>query len=45
MWCRMEKMIRCRFGDAVVLLNEAEEERKEADDELEGILEKMGLAV
>nr|QNO46153.1 hypothetical protein LJAJCFKK_00004 [Methanosarcinales archaeon ANME-2c ERB4] len=31
--------------DAVVLLNEAEEERKLADGELEEILEKMGLAV
>ena len=31
--------------DAVVLLNEAEEERKLADGKLEGILEKMGLAV
>ena len=31
--------------DAVVLLNEAEEERKLADGKLEEILEKMGLAV
>ena len=31
--------------DAVVLLKEAEEERRGADDELDGILEKMGLAV
>ena len=31
--------------DAVVLLKEAEEERREADGKLEEILEKMGLAV
>ena len=33
------------LADAVVLLNEAEEERKLADGKLEEILEKMGLAV
>ena len=32
------------LADAVVLLNEAEEERKLADGKLEEILEKMGLA-